>query len=426
MSILNKIKNSHLQKKLTQDKNGQPKPKKGFWQKWKSLKKRWKFLLIVALLIGGSIAWSKISTTKKVAANREIVQPVRQDLRKEAIRSGQVELQGVVKVTPPISGVVTELLVENGQEVTEGETLFKIKSNATAAEKSAAWSSYLSAKNAYETAKIESGTSEWNNFESAKQAMIAVEEEVRLFEEHYPEKKNNDNKEYQQLKLKQTMTRRTLDAATLEPNQVNSRLSAARASYNASLAAYNASIDGTYDSPISGRIENLGINEGENVLAKVGDEAGTPLFLIVPDGSKTISMQIGPNDALALQVGQSATVKSDYVKEATFAATIARVDKVGTTTEKGLTYRAWLEVDDARNQLLLGTPIEISLITGEKSQVLTLPIEAIVDNNVTLVNDKGEFLETRPVVTGLKADGIVEIISGLSETDSVLIDRNLL
>lgn len=396
------------------------------WRKWKQLKKRWKFLFIVAFLIVISVGWSKISTARKIAANREVVNPIREDLSKEAIRSGQIELQGVVKVTPPISGVLTQLLVDNGQLVKEGDVLFKIKSNATTAEKNAAWSSYLSAKNNYEEAKISNGSDEWNSFESAKKATMAIEEELKTFEETYPEKKNNDNKEYQQLKLSESIARRNLDLATLEPNQSTNRLSAAKATYQAALSAYNASIDGTYTSPISGRIENLGINEGENVIAKVGDEEGTPLFLIVPDGKKTISMQIGPSDALALKVGQTATVKSDYAKDATFSAQIVRVDKVGTsTTDKGLIYRAWLEVNDTQNQLLLGTPVEISIITAQKLQILTLPSEAIHNNQVTLVTEKGKFLEERNIETGLKASGKTEIINNLNETDFVLIDRNV-
>lgn len=399
-------------------------PKK-IWQKWRHLKKRWKFLIIIVILFIVGFVWSKISAQKEYAANRELVTVEREDLKKEAIRSGQVELQGVVEVTPPISGVITELLVENGQQVQEGDLLFKIKSDATQAELDQAWASYLSAKNNYDDAKNNQGVTEWNNFESAKSQMMALEEEIRLFEEQYPEKKNNDNKEYQELKLRESIARRTLTAATLTPSQISSRLQESRAAYQAALSAYNASRDGTYKAPITGRVENLGVNAGENVIAKVGDEDGTPLFLLVPEGKKTISMQIGPSDAMNLQVGKTATVKNDYLQDASFSAQVVRVDQVGkTTSDKGLTYRAWLEVDDPDNQLLLGIPVEITLVLAESPQTLTLPSDAISDNTVNLANEQGDIIEVRPVVTGLKASGKTEIVSGLNEGDFVLIDRN--
>ncbi len=400
-------------------------PVKNIWLKWKSLKKRWKFLIIIVLLIIVGSGWSKISSKKQMQANREVITVVRENIKKEAIRSGQVELQGVVQVTPPISGVITELLVENGQTVTEGEELFKMKSDATQAELNQAWASYLTAKNNYEEAKNSSGVSEWNNFENAKSTMMAVEEEVKKFEELYPEKKNHQDKDYQELKLKESVARRNLDAATLTPSQISSKTQESKAIYQASLSSYNATKDGSYKSPIAGRIENIGVNEGEKVIAKVGDKDGTPLFLIVPDGKKTVSMQIGPSDAMTLQVGQMATVKNDYIKDATFAAQVVRVDKVGkTTSDKGLTYRAWLEVEDTNNKLLLGIPVEITLTTAEKEQVLVVPSEAVHESMITITDDKGTVIEERAVQTGLKANGKVEIISGVNEGEKVLVDKN--
>jgi HlyD family secretion protein len=137
---------------------------------------------------------SSINQKKQAKINQEIITVMREDLKKEVIRSGQVELQGVVEVKPPISGVITELLVENGQEVKEGQILFKIKSNATQAETSRAWATYLSAKNTYETAQRETGVDEWNEFESAKQAMMAIEEEIKTFEAIIQTKKSRQQR----------------------------------------------------------------------------------------------------------------------------------------------------------------------------------------------------------------------------------------
>lgn len=394
------------------------------WRRWKSLKLWLRIILVIIFLIAAMIGFSNLAKQQQLAANREIVTVTQEDLKKEVIRSGQVELQGVVDVTPPISGVVTQLLVTNGQQVKENQLLFKIKSNATQAEIDQARASYLTAKTAYEAANIAGGVEEWNQFETAKKEMIAIENELKSFAQLFPDRLTVDDKEYQQLKIDESVARRNLDSATLVPNQINNHLETSRATYLAALAAYNASRDGNYASPIAGRIENVGINEGENVIAEVGDKEGTPLFLIVPDGRKTISMQIGPNDAMILQEGQTATVKTEYIKEQIFSARVARIDKVGKNVEgKGLLYRAWLEVDDVDNQLLLGIPVEISLITATRSAVLTVPSEAIRDNQVTLVTGQNQT-RLQPIEAGLKANGKTEIISGLQAGDQVLIDHN--
>lgn len=393
--------------------------------KYKSLSLWKKILLLISILIITGVVWSRISHQQELKANREIVVVTKEDLKKEVIRSGQIELQGVVEVTPSIGGVITDLLVSNDQQVSEGQLLFKIKSNATNAEINQARANYLNAKNEYDNAKIRSGVEEWNKFEIAKKNMIAAEQERKSFEEKNPDKTTPDNTDYQQLKLNESIARRTLDAETLIPNQVAQYIEASKASYQAALSSYNASRDGSYTSPIKGRIENIGINEGENVIAEVGDKEGTPLFLIVPEGVKTISMQIGPNDAMILKEGQKANVRTDYVKNKTFDAQVVRIDKVGKNVEgKGLLYRAWLEVADTENQLLLGIPVEISITTEEKTGVLTLPSEAIHDNYVTVVKEDNTY-EERAVEVNLKANGKTEIVSGLQEGEQVLIDRNI-
>jgi multidrug efflux pump subunit AcrA (membrane-fusion protein) len=97
-------------------------------------------------------------------------------------------------------------------------------------------------------------------------------------------------------------------------------------------------------------------------------------------------MQIGPGDAMLMQVGQKAYVKTDYIKDKSFEAQVARIDKVGKSVEgKGLVYRAWLEVNDNDNQLLLGIPVEIYITTEEKQAVLVVPSQAVHENFVTLV-----------------------------------------
>jgi HlyD family secretion protein len=402
-----------------------PCSKKNLWQKFKCLKFRWKLLLFIIVI---TVIWSNYSShvkKQRAAANLEVVAVTRGDITREAVRTGKVELQGVINVKPPLSGVLTELNVYNGQTVTEGDVLFKVKTTATEAQQAAAWASFVAARNAYEDAKINIGNTEWASFESAKQSVITAEKAVEQFEQDHPDKKNDDDKDYQSLLQALKVARLTVDMQVQIPARVDDRIEQARADYLAASAAYQASKDGTYRSPISGRVENLGVNLGENVIADVGDKEGTPLFLIVPAGNKTISMSVGANDAMTLEVGQTASVRSNLTKNATFSAQIVRVDKVGRSGDSGLTYRAWLKLDDAQDQLLLGIPVEISIQTGASSNTLIVPSLAVVNDTVTVVDQSGAELEKRPVEVGLRASGQTEIISGLEEGEYVLVNDTI-
>jgi HlyD family secretion protein len=388
-----------------------------FW----GLKFRWKLLLFILglfLLGRGYFAYQR---QEQAAARSEIVAVEREDLVHEAVRSGKVELQGVIDVKPPLSGVLVELRVENGQLVAQGDVLFKVKSTASEAQQAAAWSSFLAAQNAYEEAKINIGNNEWASFESAKQGIMAAEMALEQYEKDHRDKLTEDNKEYQQLIQSLKISRLNVETQVQIPARIDARLEQARMEYLAASASYQASKDGTYKAPTAGRVENLGVNVGENIVADVGDKSGTPLFLLVPAGKKTVSMQIGANDAMTLKVGQTANIRSNLVKETDFLAEIVRVDKVGRTSESGLSYRAWLEVDDISDQLLLGTPVEISIKTGEALGALVVPSLAVVEGEVTIVDEDGAVLEKRTVEVGLKGRGKVEIVSGVAEGELVLV-----
>lgn len=391
-------------------------------KKLKKLKKRWWFLIIVVLAIIGWRAWSATAAKNLSATQSMVVVVERRDLIKTLIRSGKVELQGVFQVTPKISGVVAQLKVSNGQKVKTGEKLFMIKSDADAAEKSSAYASFLSAKNSFEEAKNNIGNTEWINFEQTLNALVQTEDKVKKFKEEHPDRLTVDDVEYQTLLTELSVAKRRIEMATLEPSMADQRLKAARAAFNAAQATYQNTLDANYLSPINGTVENLSVNEGEKVVAGVGDKSGTPLFLIIPEGKKTISMQVGLRDVNLLHVGQTALVKDKILKDKEFSATISRIDKVGTKSESGsgLNFRVLLEIDQEDNELSYGNAVEIEIEVDKRENVLTLPSSVVIDNQVTITNEKKEKLEVRTVETGLKAGGEVEILDGLSEGEMVL------
>jgi multidrug efflux pump subunit AcrA (membrane-fusion protein) len=395
---------------------------------WKRLKKRWKILIVILLLVGIFLIYRGISGAGKKNAQQSIEVVTRGNITKEVSRTGQVELQGVVSVRPPISGTIEQLLVANDQVVKKGELLFVVKSNATDSEKSSAYASYVAAKLAYEEALADSGTNEWSEFENAKLEMITVEDEVKKFRDDNPDQVKHDNLEYQKLLQKERDARTALNKALAKTTHIKDRLTIAKANWLASQASYQAALDGKYTSPIDGTIANLGVNQDESVRADVGDKDGTALFLIIPEGKKTISMQVGPSDAKSIKVGSAAVVTSELVKEATFAAVVARIDnvaKVGDAQSGGATYRVWLELDDPQDQILLGTSAEIQIKLENKENVVLVPNNALINGAVTVTDAQGQTKEERLVETGIKAQGMVEIVSGLEEGEYILIDYGI-
>src|ERR1700722_12939470 len=66
--------------------------------------------------------------------------------------SGNVNASSQTGVTSPSNGLIQQIYVKNGDQVTAGEKLFSVKSTATPEEKASAYASYESALNSYQSA----------------------------------------------------------------------------------------------------------------------------------------------------------------------------------------------------------------------------------------------------------------------------------
>ena len=66
--------------------------------------------------------------------------------------TGEIMSTGRTEVSSTITGIVEEVYVDNGAEVYRGQNLFRVVSSATEAERTQAYSNYLTAKNNLETA----------------------------------------------------------------------------------------------------------------------------------------------------------------------------------------------------------------------------------------------------------------------------------
>lgn len=88
--------------------------------------------------------------------------------------------------------------------------------------------------------------------------------------------------------------------------------------------------------------------------------------------------------------------------------------------------RVRIEVDIPKdmNDLIIGSPVDLMVHIDNRQDALLLPEEAIYQKNgkdfVTVVEDSKTI--EREVTLGLESDYMVEILSGLSEGEVILLD----
>ncbi len=94
----------------------------------------------------------------------------------------------------------------------------------------------------------------------------------------------------------------------------------------------------------------------------------------------------------------------------------------GIQQEKTRTVKARVAVENTQGRLRPGTFVEAEL-SGAGSQVLAVPEDAVViqEGKPTVFVQSGKTYEPRPVETGRRLDGRVEILKGLREGDPVVV-----
>lgn len=121
--------------------------------------------------------------------------------------------------------------------------------------------------------------------------------------------------------------------------------------------------------------------------------------------------------------GQDITVtvgKSEYETKVLAASELG--EELTAAATDGVKY---LRITDSKNAPMIDSRGEIVFTLKELKNVLYLPVSAVhLDNNksIVYVEDEGGFKSIKEIETGFTADRRVEVISGLNEGDTVILE----
>lgn len=174
-------------------------------------------------------------------------------------------------------------------------------------------------------------------------------------------------------------------------------------------------------SPIDGIVSSINIKEGEIVNAQ-----GTiPIITITQPSSIFFEAYGEDSEILKISKEQKILIKLDALPGQTFTGKLDFISNLATVDSNGFsTYKIRAVIDNKKNiDLLDGMSGEITFITKEKPNVINIPNAAVYRRDgksyvQKLVNNKTKEVE---VVTGFTDGKSVEIISGLSLEDTVVL-----
>lgn len=183
---------------------------------------------------------------------------------------------------------------------------------------------------------------------------------------------------------------------------------------NVSIAKYQSDLANTViKAPISGVISDKALSVGQmvspgGVLAKVNDISSVYATIQVPQ--EKIS---------SIKTGQAATVKIEGNDKA-YDGTIQNIEALADTTTR--VFNCKIKIDNSDKSLYPGVYAKAELLSSEKTQIITVPINALVGtegNYSIFINDNGKAKKEK-VKIGETDDNNVEIDDGVKDGDQII------
>ena len=374
------------------------------WLSQRSLKQ--KIVTAGIVIIFGLIAWNSVKSSEKAPTYQFTTVQVG-DITDYVSETGEVVTNNKTEVSTTIDGVISKVLVQNGDTVKKGDSLFEVESTATQEEKSRALADYQSAKASLDQAKASQYTlqskmlSTWDSYKELSES------------DDYKDP-NSDNRNLPEFMIPEDEWL----AAEADYKSQEQVIAKAQASLNSAWLAYQATTSGPVKATANGVVANLAFAVGQQVSS-----ADTAL-IIKTDGEDWVKVGINESDITNVEPGQTATITLDALEGKEVEGQVQRVDEFGTDVSDVILYYVYLTLNDDVPQLRPGMTAQVDIITQQKQNILLVPNSVIKpyqgEKAVQVLDPQTKTVIYKPVTLGVRGDTHSEVLSGLSEGDQII------
>ncbi|MGQ0548187.1 MAG: efflux RND transporter periplasmic adaptor subunit [Armatimonadota bacterium] len=374
--------------------------------------------------------------------------------------SGTVTSAKSAEIFPKQSGRVVRVLVQDGARVAAGQTIVELDASEQRAEAAQAQAAVAAAQ--ARLAGLEGGLRPqerqviFNNFTQAQNQVKAAETQLVLAQASLRVADDNLRRHEQllrdgavaqaqvdQARLQQEQARAQVQAAQTQLEIAKTSLDSARAQWTMTetgtraedIRAAHAQVDQAravlaltrqrvanmvIRAPFAGRISGLNVSPGDYLVS--GDFAGrsNPVVLVYDDRAMEVEVRVGERDLALVKTGQRATLRTEGTGDRSVAATVRTIAPAADPSSRAATVRLRLapEAADARP----GVFARGEIVVEERAGALLVPKAAITGGDQPTVRVVvGDTVQVRAVTLGLVAGDRVEVRSGVTQGERVVV-----
>lgn len=369
-----------------------------------------------------------LKVTAEKAVKRTIIETVN--------ASGKIYPEVEVKISPDVSGEITELTVEEGDSVKKGQVLARIYADIYATQRDQA-----AAAVSQQQAIVSNGSAQLQALKSSLQTTKATyDRQKQLLND-----KVISRSEFEQAENAYLTAQSNYNAAlqNIRANQ------AAVQSATSNLQKTNKDLSRTViTSPMSGVISLLNVKKGERVVGN-SMMAGTEMMRVADVSVMEVQVDVSENDIPKVNVGDTAIVEVDAYTNRKFKGVVTKIASSNTTaaTTTATTATSSTDVINYKVHIRLlassyadlavsnpmpfrpGMTASADIQTKREDDRLSVPINAVTSRpkdggtdleEVVFVLQKDGTVKKMKVSTGIQDINYIEIINGLNEGDMVI------
>ena len=425
-----------------------------------------KKILLIASAVIVAIVLVAVFVVKQQSGYTKVLTATihRQDLATIVSGTGQIKPKTYVNLGATAMGRITHLYVKEGDHVKRGQlvaTVENVAQEAQVAGQQASISaartdiaSYIAAEKTAEAnvehaqADLEQKKLDWDRAQSLYKAGIMAKQD------------------YDAKKAAYDTDVASLAQATAQVNQAKANTASARGHLDTQVATLRANQNALAltqaIAPFDGVVTNEPVREGETVVEGIQNTEGSTFMTIADMSVVTAEVKVDETDIVNVKLGQPADVTVDAIPgkvykghvtlvgdQALLRSTGVATSQSTTGTEEAKDFKVVVTLDKPSDELRPGLSTTAKVTTAQKSNVLSLPIQALtmftppaptsgnveaasVSSNAKTAPVQGVYVVEKdahgkqrakfvPVTTGITGATDIEVVSGLKQGDEIVI-----
>jgi HlyD family secretion protein len=422
-------------------------------------------LIVLAVLVTGGLVAFMVYKQQSGYTKVLTAKLVRQDLATVVSGTGQIKPKTMVNLGATAMGRITHLYVKEGDHVKRGQLVATVENVAQEAQVAGQRAAIASAKTDIDSYIAAEKTAQ-ANLEHAQadleQKKLDWDRAQGLFKDGIMAKQDFDAK-----KAAYDLDVASVSQAVAGLNQAKANTASARGrltTQEANLRVNENALSFTQAiAPFDGIVTNEPVREGETVVEGIQNAEGSTFMTIADMSVITAEVKVDETDIVNVQIGQPADITVDAIPGKVFKGHVTLVgdqallrstgvatSQSTTGTEEAKDFKVVVTLDTTSDELRPGLSTTAKITTARKSNVLSLPIQALTmysppapgsngkveaasssPSSTSTPAKQGVFVVEKdahgrqrakfvPVATGITGATDIEVVTGLNEGEEVV------